>query len=105
MTFRLNHGCPAPGCVPSVVAGHNGRVLRHRTEAQMFNSYCRRAIALLDGGCISPSCYVPARWCEIPHGTSHAESGPTHTYSGASFNTSPRNLKKESPATSWHQVQ
>ena len=63
VTFRVNHGSPSTSGASSVVADHNGRVLHLRTEAQMFNPYQRRAIAVRGGGCISRGCYSSVRWC------------------------------------------
>ncbi|MCC4908550.1 HNH endonuclease signature motif containing protein [Microbacterium sp. cx-59] len=70
------------GVLQRVAMNGEGRILRLGTEERVFNRHQRRAIALRDGGCLTPGCGVPAAWCEVHHVTEHARGGSTHTDNG-----------------------
>ena len=73
-------GCA--GVVHRVLLDDNGRIQSLGTEERVFNRRQRRAIALRDGGCLIPGCFVPVAWCETHHVLEHVNGGPTHTDNG-----------------------
>ncbi len=80
LSFARHIACS--GAVQRVVFDTAGRIVQLGSLERVFTHHQRRAIALRDGGCIIPGCYVSADWCEIHHVQEHSRGGPTHTDNG-----------------------
>lgn len=60
----------------------DGEVIALGTKERTFNAHQRRAITARDGGCIIPSCDIPATWCELHHVIPWKEGGKTRIDNG-----------------------
>src|SRR5690606_36300448 len=82
LSVRAVHQMVCTGGAQPITLDHDGAITQLGSEQRCFTPAQRRAITLRDGGCIVPSCTIPASWCEIHHVTPDAAGGPTHTDNG-----------------------
>ncbi len=57
--------CNSP--VSTTLLGDYGEVLRQGKSRRLFTPAQLRALAVRDGGCVSPGCNRPPTWCEAHH--------------------------------------
>ena len=55
------------GVFPAIL-DTDGQVLHYGTEQRLLTLAQRCATWLLDGGCVFPTCTIPAIWCQGAHG-------------------------------------
>jgi len=60
-----------------VLLGNSGEILYLGPAPRLFSQAQRRALAVRDGGCISPNCTATSRECDAHHVIPYSEGGPT----------------------------
>ncbi|WP_313823808.1 DUF222 domain-containing protein [Citricoccus sp.] len=65
-----------------VVLGSSGEVLDVGRAQRLFPARLRQAVAVRDGGCAAPGCWIPAPWCDVHHVDHWEHGGPTSVDNG-----------------------